>query len=246
MFNAISTVSTAAMNRTSVAGATDPTPMTPARPASSRDQDSYTLASHPQAIQMCQAGGNSDRPLPTQAEALKDIKQNAMPRVLEGMKRDGESNNKSNCDVGAGRMLAELRSRGYQAELNQSAGHVTVRVKTQGEDIIVDPTAAQFFKDGTAIDSTLQKKGFVGTREQLRETYVNHAEDLTAAQNVPTRDKLRADNPGYPAGDIQFLQKDAAGLNFDLHYTPDTRSTALRDSATDNCQLSVLRALNNR
>lgn len=117
---------------------------------------------------LCLPGQSANRTLPSESKALADIKENVMPQILGQMKKDGVETNKAHCDGAAARALARLRESGYEAELIGGKGHVTVRVKTQGKDIIVDPTAAQFFKDGSAIDQKLQKKGFVGTDDQLR------------------------------------------------------------------------------
>ena len=137
--------------------------------------------------------------LPTERQAAEDIKK-MMPEISQAMVDGGNSPNKANCDIAAGKTLAKLREKGYDARLVSSGSHVTVRVRTQGKDLVVDPTMRQFFKDGSPIDNKLKKEGgFVGTESQLKATLRdNHADFESTKFNTPSEAQLRKDLKGDP------------------------------------------------
>lgn len=102
-----------------------------------------------------------------------------LPRISAATNAFGESAgldvNASICHAAAGLTAAKLRELGYTVRLVETPTHITVRVKTAQGELIVDPTMAQFFEDGSTADRwLLEQGGFVGTENELGDFLVEH------------------------------------------------------------------------
>lgn len=84
-------------------------------------------------------------------------------------------------------MKAALERQGLRdVAIKEGPLHAYVEVKTkEGKTLIIDPTASQFFKDGTTIDEKLQKEGFVGTKEELKKMLHGNLEHWKFADSWP-------------------------------------------------------------
>lgn len=237
----MSTIGSSTVRRT----ATPQTPSTQgtaAAPAQTATTAADGFGASPRtASQQCAVGASQDRPLPSQQQATADIQKNVMPQVMADMKADGQSVNASNCDHAAGRALARLRAAGYQAELQDAGSHVTVRVKTKEGDVIVDPTASQFFKDGTGVDGKLQKEGFVGNRQQLNALFADNASNVKAPG--VTAGDLARETPGVDQADLQAVASENLNFFVENNYGQAVapQHAALADNAQKECERQLLR-----
>jgi hypothetical protein len=118
--------------------------------------------------------------LPSERNAQARIRA-LLPRIAEAVALvDGgrRTINDAICDTAAGLTLGKLRELGFDARLIDANGHVTVRVRTSGAELIVDPTLMQFFEDGSPIDRALgESGGFVGTEAALEALLAEHMTD---------------------------------------------------------------------
>ena len=95
----------------------------------------------------------------------------AFPAVKDAMEKNNVTLNGPNCNTATGMMKNALESMGVAGvTIKDTKGHAFLEVKTDdGRSIFIDPTISQFFKDGSAIDSKLHHKGFIGTKEELKQ-----------------------------------------------------------------------------
>ena len=116
--------------------------------------------------------------LKSEAEIRELFNTKVFPGVKKGLTASGLSVNETNCDKAAGMTKHALEKLGVGGvEVKNGVNHTYCEVTTkEGKKLILDPTASQFFKDGTAIDTKLQKKGFVGTRDELKGTIGDNIE----------------------------------------------------------------------
>lgn len=111
---------------------------------------------------------------------LRDLyAKKAFPAVKAGFEKAGFSVNKETCNIAAGMMKNALERQGVDGvSIRESGQHTFLEVKTkEGKKIIIDPTASQFFKDGSAVDSKLQKEGFIGTEKELKKLISDNLEN---------------------------------------------------------------------
>jgi hypothetical protein len=136
----------------------------------------------------------ASKSLPSRHQAQVRIYE-LLPQIAEavGLATGGElTTNDASCDIAAGLSLGKLRELGFEARLNDAAGHVTVRVRTRDGELIVDPTLMQFFADGSPIDRALSDSGgFVGTEAELAALLGEHVADWTYCDEK-TRAALQA------------------------------------------------------
>lgn len=98
--------------------------------------------------------------------------------AVRALSNKGLGTNDATCDLAAGLTLGKLKELGYDARLNDAQGHVTVVVRTKGDDVIVDATLMQFFADDSGTDKVLgHTGGFVGTRAELTRFIRDHLRD---------------------------------------------------------------------
>lgn len=125
---------------------------------------------------------NASKSLPSQRQAQARIYE-LLPGIAEAvaLATGGElTTNDASCDIAAGLSLGKLRELGFEARLNDAAGHVTVRVRTRDGELIVDPTLMQFFADGSPVDRALSDSGgFVGSEAELAALLGEHVADWT-------------------------------------------------------------------
>ena len=117
--------------------------------------------------------------LKSEAELRDFYAKKAFPAVKEGFEKAGFSVNKETCNIAAGMMKNALEREGVDGvSIRGTGNHAYIEVKTKdGKNLIIDPTASQFFKDGSAIDSKLQKEGFIGTEKELKEIISGNLEN---------------------------------------------------------------------
>lgn len=118
-------------------------------------------------------------PLHSEAELRKLLSEQVYPAVRDAIQAFGGTTDGTYCHLGAAFAKIALEKLGIPgAEIYEANQHVMLKVKTaEGKTLIFDPTAAQFFKNGTQIDNQLQKQGFVGTEDELRAMIHNHIGD---------------------------------------------------------------------
>jgi hypothetical protein len=117
--------------------------------------------------------------LKTETELRDLYTKKAFPAMKEGFEKGGFSVNQETCNIAAGMMKNALERQGVDGvSIRESGQHTFLEVKTkEGKKIIIDPTASQFFKDGSAIDSKLQKEGFIGTENELKKLISDNLEN---------------------------------------------------------------------
>jgi hypothetical protein len=150
-----------------------------------------------------------ERTLRSESEIRELVLKKAFPAVKKGMESQDFSVNDRNCHIGAGLMKAALERQGLRdVAIKEGPLHAYVEVKTkEGKTLIIDPTASQFFKDGTAIDQKLQSEGFVGTKEELKKMIHGDLEHWKFADTWPVnQDALDASRGKSVAG---LSQEDA-------------------------------------
>lgn len=107
----------------------------------------------------------------SEAELRDLVSQKAFPAVKDALEKNGVTINGPHCNTATGMMKNALERMGVAGvTIKDSAYHTFLEVKTDdGKTLIIDPTISQFFKDGSAIDSKLHQKGFIGTKDELKQ-----------------------------------------------------------------------------
>lgn len=123
------------------------------------------------------------RQLKTDAE-VRQLYAKIFPALKEGVAKAGLDVNGNSCNVAAGMLKNALDKQGIEgATIKEGPLHAYVEVKTkEGGTLILDPTASQFFKDGSPIDQKLQADGFIGTKQELKQMLSDNIEHF----NFPT------------------------------------------------------------
>lgn len=172
-----------------------------------------------------------------------------LPGIRDEMVAGGNSPNAANCDIAAGKTLAMLKEKGYDARLVSTGSHVTVRVRTKGEDLIVDPTARQFFKDASKVDGQLDKAGgFVGTESELKGLVRDNHRDLEADKfQLPSEAGLRQQMAGAEVSDSELnghvedvLVPELVDQVADRFFS-DAGGAALKQEARRECMRTLLK-----
>ncbi len=89
--------------------------------------------------------------------------------VRDALAAGGFDVNKPVCNVAATVMAHALERRGIgQARVVEGGNHLFVELRTAHETLWIDPTAAQFFTDGTPADQFVLSHGLVGTPDEVR------------------------------------------------------------------------------
>ncbi len=136
---------------------------------------------------------DSSKPPFSEEETITKIKKqmSLFSRAINAAVKDAKSlqsgqmlnSDDSTCNTAAGLVKGALDQQGYTTKLIASNTHIHVRVKTTGRDVLIDPTMAQFYKDGTGPDRLMKNKdGFVGTEEDLKEFLGNTHEEWNGYQ----------------------------------------------------------------
>lgn len=118
-------------------------------------------------------------PTHSEAEIREMFQKKIMPGVHKGLEAMGGNNNESRCDTASAMVQHSLNKLGVGgARIVEGDGHVFVEVKTkEGKTLLLDPTMAQFVKDGTAFDKEVRQNGWAGTKEELAETIHRNKEN---------------------------------------------------------------------
>jgi len=134
------------------------------------------------------------RSQPTAAELRELYRRRVFPAVKAAVTRYGLSVNGTSCNVAAGLAASALRELGIQGvEVKEGPQHAYVQVTTRdGQTLLIDSTASQFFRDGTAIDRRLAENGFIGTRAELRGMIRDNVQswNFPAGMQLPGADVL--------------------------------------------------------
>ena len=186
--------------------------------------------------------------LPSEKAAKAEIGA-MLPGIRDEMVAGGNSPNAANCDIAAGKTLAKLKAKGYDARLVSTGAHVTVRVRTQGKDLIVDPTARQFFKDGSKVDAKLdQRGGFVGSESELRALVRDNHQALESDKfQLPSEAGLRKQMAGAGVSDAELNTHVKDVLVPELvdqvadRFFSDAGGAALKQEARRECMRTLLK-----
>jgi hypothetical protein len=157
------------------------------------------------------ASNQIPKTLKSEAELRDLYAKKAFPAVKEGFEKAGFSVNKETCNIAAGMMKNALEKQGVDGvSIRESGQHTFLEVKTkEGKKIIIDPTASQFFKDGTSVDSKLQKEGFIGTEKELKKLISDNLESwrFVPSWGQPNAEALAVvrgkNNPDIPRKDAE-------------------------------------------
>ncbi len=175
-----------------------------------------------------QAANQTPRTLKGESELRELVTKKAFPAVKEGMEKAGFSVNKETCNIAAGMIKNALERQGVDGvTIRESGDHTYIEVKTkEGKKLIIDPTASQFFKDGSAIDSKLQKEGFIATEQELKKLIAGNLEhwrflpswgEPDAEALAMVRGKRTGDMPPQVAEEhIDTFQKEAERMYLEL------------------------------
>jgi hypothetical protein len=118
-----------------------------------------------------------ERNLPSEAALRETLTKKTFPAVLEGLKKGGFKNDKETCNIAAGMLLNALKHQGITgAKIRETPLHTYVEVPTKKGTLILDPTASQFFKEGSPAHSRLKQEGFIGTRKELEKMIAGNLE----------------------------------------------------------------------
>lgn len=136
-----------------------------------------------------------DTQLKSDAE-IRQAFQKVFPALKEGIAQAGLDVNGNSCNVAAAMLKNVLDKQGIEgATIKEGPMHAYVEVKTkEGKTLILDPTASQFFKDGSPIDGKLQSEGFVGTKDELKKMISDNIEHFSfpKAFEFPQKEVLDA------------------------------------------------------
>jgi hypothetical protein len=126
-----------------------------------------------------------DLPVLSEKEIKALFKEKIFPAIKEALQAQGLSVNESRCNTSAAYTMIALEKLGIGgAELSNTMTHITVKLKTsEGKTLIIDPTMAQFFADGSKIDKEMNDTGFIGTETELKDLFKTNAENWDYTQH---------------------------------------------------------------
>ena len=126
-----------------------------------------------------------ERNLKSDAEVRKFATEKAFPAIMKGLEKSGLGTTEETCNLAAGMLMTALKKQGIEgAKIRFTANHAFVEVPTKKGTLILDPTAGQFFKEGSEIKSKLKAEGFVGTKEELKKTIRENIMDWKHESNL--------------------------------------------------------------
>lgn len=160
--------------------------------------------------------------LKSEEEVRKLVSEKAFPAVMKGLEKGGLTKTDAICNLAAGMLVSALEKQGIEgATIRQSAQHTYVEVPTKKGTLILDPTASQFFKEGSEIHSKLKQEGFIGTKDDLRKMIRNNVEHYKFDSNITPDPEALAITRGKPA-DYESKKMAEAQID-DLQKTAELR-----------------------
>ncbi|HSE43243.1 MAG TPA: hypothetical protein VLH08_20965 [Acidobacteriota bacterium] len=163
-----------------------------------------------------------ERNLKSEEEVRKVVSEKAFPALMQGLEKAGLTKTDAICNLAASMMVSALKKQGIEgARIRQSAQHTFVEVPTKKGTLLLDPTASQFFKEGTGIHSKLKKEGFIGTEQELKQMIRNNVEHWKFDSNISPDPEALAITKGKPA-DYESKKMAEAQID-DLQKTAELR-----------------------
>jgi hypothetical protein len=150
---------------------------------------------------------------------LRDlVSKKAFPAVKDAMEKNNLTLNGPNCNTATGMMKNALEKMGVAGvTIKDTHGHAYLEVETNdGKKIFIDPTISQFFKDGSAIDSKLHHKGFIGTKEELKQLIRDNIDQWIPTDTGPVPDEKAVD--AYKGKNVPGITRQEAEKILSIHF----------------------------